>query len=178
MQIYCCGCAAEVNARLTDGDEIYPHRQDLASLPFWKCDACGNYVGCHHKTKDRTKPLGCIPTPQLLDARKKLHQLIDPIWRSGRMGRKQLYKAISKDIGWEYHAAELRTMVDARLVHVAATKYAAHDRSGPAYAPSTRQRAAVQPGPVTIIRPQHPTATRPEAPLSGPEARHMRSIAR
>ena len=180
MQLYCCACASEVSGRLTDGVEIYPHREDLASLPFWRCDACGNYVGCHHKTKDRTQPLGCIPTPELLDARKKLHQLIDPIWRSGRMGRRQLYKAISKDLGWEFHAAELRTMVDARLVHVAATKYAAHDRSGPAYAPSERQRSAAQPGPVVITRRQRPAAagnTQPELAPNSPEARHMRAIA-
>ena len=63
--IFCCGCQSDVQARLTDGAEIYAHRRDLASLPFWKCDACGNFVGCHHKTKHRTRPLGCIPTKEI-----------------------------------------------------------------------------------------------------------------
>jgi hypothetical protein len=60
--IYCCGCKSEVQVRLTDGSEIYPHSPDLHHIPFWKCDACKNYVGCHWKTKDRTRPLGNIPT--------------------------------------------------------------------------------------------------------------------
>ena len=56
--IFCCGCQRKVDARLTNGEEMYPHRYDLANLPFWKCDVCQNFVGCHHKTKNRTKPLG------------------------------------------------------------------------------------------------------------------------
>lgn len=62
MKIYCTGCGKDVQARLTDGAERYPHRPDLYELPFWKCDTCGNYVGCHHKTRAPTKPLGCIAT--------------------------------------------------------------------------------------------------------------------
>ena len=73
-KIWCCGCGKEVDARLTDGAEVYPHRRDLASLPFWKCDACGNFVGCHHKTRERTKPLGCIPTPEIKDVRDSKDQ--------------------------------------------------------------------------------------------------------
>lgn len=81
MNIFCAGCAAEVDARLTDGGEIYPHRGDLAGLPFWKCDACGNYVGCHHKTKDRTRPLGRIPTVEVRRARRHCHEVFDPLWQ-------------------------------------------------------------------------------------------------
>jgi len=71
MSLYCCACRADVPARLTDGGEIYPHRADLADLPFWKCDACNNFVGCHHQTKNRTHPLGCIPSPEIKNARKE-----------------------------------------------------------------------------------------------------------
>ena len=123
-RIYCCGCAGDVDARLTDGGEIYPHRPDLRSLPFWKCDACGNFVGCHHKTKNRTAPLGYIPTPELKEARKHLHALIDPIWQSGKMGRRELYKAISREVGWNYHTAKTRTMDEARAAYRVARKYA------------------------------------------------------
>lgn len=122
-RIHCCGCGGEVGARLTDGGEIYPHRADLRSLPFWRCDACGNFVGCHHKTKNRTEPLGCIPTAELKEARKKLHALIDPIWQSGKMGRRELYAAMSRDLGWEYHTAKTRTMDEARAAYRAARKY-------------------------------------------------------
>lgn len=118
-RIYCCGCAAEVSARLTDGREIYQHRQDLSGLPFWVCDACGNFVGCHHKTNDRTRPLGSIPTPKLREARKHLHALIDPIWKSGQMPRRALYAKLSAALGREYHTAEIRTLEEARSVHEA-----------------------------------------------------------
>jgi len=43
MKIFCCGCGQDIDARLTDGAEIFPYRKDLYSLPFWKCDACGNF---------------------------------------------------------------------------------------------------------------------------------------
>lgn len=123
MKIYCCGCGCDVDARLTDGSEIYPHRHDLRGLPFWKCDACGNFVGCHHKTKNRTSPLGCIPTPELKEARKKIHALIDPIWQSGKISRKELYGLISNEIGWTYHTAKIRTIEEAREVYRVALKH-------------------------------------------------------
>ncbi|WP_372892072.1 zinc-finger-containing protein [Sphingomonas sp.] len=124
MRIYCCGCGCDVEARLTDGREIYAHRADLATLPFWKCDACGNYVGCHHKTAKRTQPLGCIPTPELKVARQHIHALIDPIWQSGKMDRKELYRRLSDELGWKYHTAKIRSVEEARTVYAAARRYA------------------------------------------------------
>ena len=117
MDIYCCGCAKTVNARLTDGAEIYPHRSDLASMPFWKCATCLNFVGCHHKTKNRTQPLGCIATKELKNARQHIHKLIDPIWQSGQMTRKEMYKRLSDELGWKYHTAKIKTIEEARQVY-------------------------------------------------------------
>lgn len=116
--IFCCGCNADVSARLTDGVEIYPHRRDLAKLPFWRCDACGNFVGCHHKTKDRTRPLGVIPTPAIKAARTHIHRILDPLWKSGRFKRGEVYEMIAKrtDVA-EYHTAEIRTVEQAREVY-------------------------------------------------------------
>lgn len=117
MLLRCCGCNDEkVDARLTDGSEIYPHRKDLYSLPFWKCDACGNFVGCHHKTKDRTRPLGCIPTPEIKNARQHFHKILDPLWKSGSMTRKEVYKKISDVVGWKYHTANIRSVDEAREI--------------------------------------------------------------
>ena len=124
MRIFCCGCDSEVPARLTTGKEIYPRRADLASLPFWKCDACGNYVGCHHKTKERTKPLGNIPTPQLRNARKHIHAILDPIWKSGKIGRSELYRSITDELGYQFHTAELKTVEEARRVWKIVRKFA------------------------------------------------------
>lgn len=116
--IYCCGCQTEVCARLTDGSEAYPHRIDLYELPFWKCDGCGNFVGCHHKTKDRTKPLGNIPTKELKNARQHIHKILDPIWKSGRMPRGKVYAKIAAAMGIaEYHTAEIKNIDDARKVY-------------------------------------------------------------
>jgi hypothetical protein len=116
-RIYCCACGVDVAARLTDGREVYPHREDLRGLPFWRCDACRNFVGCHHKTKNRTQPLGCIPSPEIKAARQHIHALLDPIWESGSMSRAALYKAISDQVGWTYHTAKIRTISEARDVY-------------------------------------------------------------
>jgi hypothetical protein len=116
-EIYCCGCEQNVLPRLTDGAEIYPHRRDLFKLPFWKCDSCGNYVGCHYKTRNPTKPLGCIPTAEIKNARQEIHKILDPIWRSGRMARRAVYAEISDQIGWNYHTAKIRSIEEARKVY-------------------------------------------------------------
>lgn len=118
-QIWCCCCEKYIMARLTDGKEVYPYRKDLKKLPFWRCDDCKNWVGCHHKTKNRTRPLGNIPSPELKRARNYIHRLIDPLWQSGKIKRGALYNEISKRMGWtDYHTANLRTIGEARAVYV------------------------------------------------------------
>lgn len=117
MQIYCTGCGKDVEARLTDGKERYPHRLDLHELPFWKCDICGGYVGCHHKTDRPTKPLGVIATPQILEARKKIHATLDPLWKSGKIKRGQAYAYVSKRLGYSYHNGEIRSLDEARKIY-------------------------------------------------------------
>lgn len=126
MMLYCCGCRIEIEARLTDGCEVYPHRPDLESLPFWKCDACGNHVGCHHKTKDRTRPLGNIPTKELKNARQHIHRILDPIWQQGKMTRGKLYAKLARELEIkEYHTAEIKTVEEARKVYSIVMKIAA-----------------------------------------------------
>jgi hypothetical protein len=115
--LYCCGCSRDVSARLTDGCEVYPHRPDLHGLPFWKCDTCGNHVGCHHKTSDRTRPLGVIPTPEMKRARQHIHAILDPLWKSGHLKRGQVYARLQEALGHPYHTAELRTIEEARTVY-------------------------------------------------------------
>ncbi len=53
-----------------------------------------------------------------------LHALIDPIWQSGRMGRRELYAAIGRELGREFHTAETRTLEEAQAAYRAARKYA------------------------------------------------------
>lgn len=118
MLIFCCGCGDTVEARLTDGTEMYPHRPDLSSLPFWRCDTCRNFVGCHHKTKNRTVPLGCIPTKELKKARQYIHGILDPLWKEGGMTRREVYALIAKKLGKVgYHTAGIRSVEEARQVY-------------------------------------------------------------
>lgn len=115
--IYCIECQRDVQARLTTGEEVYNHRVDLHHLPFWICDNCKNFVGCHHQTKNSIRPLGCIPNAEMKNARKHIHLLLDPIWKSGLMKREKVYSFVSKQIGKNYHTAELRTIEEARNVY-------------------------------------------------------------
>lgn len=116
-RLYCCRCNTTVKARLTNGVEIHSHRRDLAKVPFWVCDGCHNYVGCHYKDPSNpTKPLGCIPTPEIRAARTELHRLMDPLWKFGRYSRAGLYARISKEIGKEFHAGETRTVREVQEV--------------------------------------------------------------
>jgi hypothetical protein len=117
VAVWCCGCNQEVQARLTNGQEIYPHRNDLKRIPFWVCDTCRNYVGCHWKRpEDEKKPLGSIPTPALRRARTFVHNTVDPLWRSGKVDRTQLYERLASILGVPFHVAELRTFADVNKV--------------------------------------------------------------
>ncbi len=117
MNIHCCGCNTKIEARLTTGVEVYPHRGDLFDLPFWKCDICGNFVGCHHKTDNRTRPLGVIPTPDIKKARQEIHKILDPLWKDGGITRSKVYKLITERIGWKYHTAKIRSIEEARDIY-------------------------------------------------------------
>lgn len=77
----------------------------------------GKHVGCHHKTKNPTRPLGVIPSEEIKHARKHLHALIDPLWESGIISRDEMYKKISDQLGYEYHTAEIRTIENAREIY-------------------------------------------------------------
>jgi len=110
----CIECESDTEARLVDGGEIYPHRQDLAHKKFWKCADCGNYVGCH---PDSEKPLGFIPTAEVRKARREIHAILDPLWRSKKIRRGAAYKYISNRMGYEYHNGELRSIEEARKAY-------------------------------------------------------------
>lgn len=120
MIIHCCECNRIVEPRLTDGAEVYPHREDLSELPFWICDECGNFVGCHHKTDNPTQPLGSIPSRLIKMCRKELHSIIDPMWKNGWISRRNLYKEISRRVGWEYHTGNVNSEDEADQVKTVA----------------------------------------------------------
>lgn len=93
------------------GREIYPHRDDLQDILMYECPFCHNRVGVH---KGTTKPLGCIPTQKMKVARRQVHSLIDPLWKSGKITRKELYKRISEKVGWSYHTGATKNLQELR----------------------------------------------------------------
>ncbi|MGR5347240.1 zinc-finger-containing protein [Vibrio mediterranei] len=115
--IYCCNCRCDVAARLTNGRETHPHLLERAHLPYWKCDTCKGAVGTHHKTSDPTRPLGVIASPAVNYERREIHRLMDPLWKSNRISRSELYERISKHLGIrDYHTAKIRNVHEAKLV--------------------------------------------------------------
>lgn len=117
MKIYCCGCKHTVEANLITGATAYPHRKDLHGRNFWQCPACKNFVGCHPRWgRGEFMPLGVIATPEIRQARMKLHAVLDPLWRSGRIRRKKIYAKISEHLGYEFHTANTRSLEEIQKV--------------------------------------------------------------
>ncbi len=114
MKIFCTGCAAYVEARLTDGSEMYPHREDLWSLIFWVCDTCHAFVGTHKKSN---KPLGFLATPEVKTWRKNIHAILDPLWKGHKISRGRAYAYISHRIGRTYHTAEIYNVEEGKKIY-------------------------------------------------------------
>lgn len=116
-EIFCTGCDAEVDARLTNGAEMYPHRPDLARRPFWICDTCGAFVGTHHKTRDHLKPLGSLATKEVKRWRMLIHRMLDPLWQEGHIERGHAYARISTALGHTYHTGEIYNVEEGEFVY-------------------------------------------------------------
>lgn len=78
---------------LVGGAVVYPHRSDLASKKFWLCHPCDAYVGCHPGTE---RPLGTPAGKALRGMRSRVHAALDPLWRSGRMTRNEVYRRLAE----------------------------------------------------------------------------------
>ena len=112
MEIYCCNCKEVVDAKLVDGNSVYPHRPDLYDKSFYICEKCHNFVGCH---KDGT-PLGTIPSPEIKRYRMQLHSMMDPLWKNKIITRAKLYELISSKLGYRYHNGETRSVDECKKV--------------------------------------------------------------
>ena len=85
--------------RLTRGAEVYPHRLDLREKPFWLCDGCGAFCGCHPNT---TRPLGSPADAETRNLRQRVHALLDPKWRLARFrgeARSRAYAELGTALG-------------------------------------------------------------------------------
>lgn len=118
IKIFCVECNKKVTPRMVSGNVVYPHRRDLAHKRFWQCVHCKNFVGCHENSnKNKLRPLGVIANRELKQARIQIHNIIDPLWRGGKLTRSEIYVALSQELGYQYHTGELRSMEEARRVY-------------------------------------------------------------
>lgn len=114
----CSHC--EQPASLTTGAKVYPHRPDLHSLRFWRCDPCDAHVGCHRKdawvviggvkvVSDGTLALGRPANAALRKARNAAHAAFDPLWRDGPLPRRAAYAWLAKGLGISVEQCHIAT---------------------------------------------------------------------
>jgi hypothetical protein len=87
-------------AKMVTGEKIHPHRPDLYTLNFWRCDPCDASVGCAPGT---ITPLGRMANAELKKEKQLAHQAFDTIWKSGKIRRTQAYNLLSKKLGISVH---------------------------------------------------------------------------
>ncbi len=97
MTVLCDYC--EQPAELVNGEVIYPHREDLAGLKFWRCWPCRAYVGCHKGSKN--VPLGRLANLELREWRQRAHAEVDLIWELKVKSRKSTYRWLADKLGIE-----------------------------------------------------------------------------
>lgn len=67
------------------------------------CKPCGTYVGCHNNTR---KPLGTMADKELMQWRMKAHKVFDPLWKEGKLTRRQAYNLLRNSFGKYIHIGE------------------------------------------------------------------------
>lgn len=123
MPVICPYCHRP--AQLVDGDFLYPDRHDLHWKRLWDCRPCDAYVGTHAPNPRMgytgVEPLGRLSNASLRAAKSRAHAVFDPLWRSGRMTRKQAYAWLAEQLGItveECHIGDLDEAMCRRVVWV------------------------------------------------------------
>ena len=52
-----------------------------------------------------------------MDARKKIHAILDPLWKSECIKRGQAYNYVSEHLGYPYHTGEIKSLEEARTLY-------------------------------------------------------------
>ena len=89
-------------AKWCDNKEVYGKRYGKSYMCYW-CEDCRAYVGCHNNTR---KPLGIMANKETRKWRMKVHSILDPLWQSGKMTRKEVYKKLEKIFNERIHIGE------------------------------------------------------------------------
>lgn len=94
----CPYCRAR--AQLVTGEAIYRDvvTSTVARRRFWLCAPCDAYVGTHRNSK-RAAPFGTLANKELRTMRRRVHSLLDPLWRSGEMARPEAYAWLATRLG-------------------------------------------------------------------------------
>jgi len=100
---------------LLTGREVYPHRPDLAGKPIYACLPCGAWAGCHPGT---TKRVGRLANAHSRRLKIAAHDAFDPLWKSGRMTRKQAYAWLRQQTGLDERECHMGWMSDEDLQRV------------------------------------------------------------
>jgi len=93
----CPFCKKE--AKWCDNVERYGKRYGKSYMCYW-CEPCDAYVGCHNNTQ---KALGTMANQDLRSRRMLAHSVLDPLWKSGKYNRHQVYSILKKHFGYEVH---------------------------------------------------------------------------
>ncbi len=99
-------------AKWVENKEIYG-KNFGPSYMIWWCKPCDAYVGCH---KNTTNPKGTLANKKLRASRVRAHAVFDPLWRSGRMNRKEAYALMASWFGREMHIGGANDVECAQIV--------------------------------------------------------------
>lgn len=84
-----CNICNGSNVRKTSNAEIYG--REFGNGMCFLCDDCNSYVGCHPDGRS----LGILSNYEMREKKKQCHALFDPIWKSKKVKRGDLYETLS-----------------------------------------------------------------------------------
>lgn len=103
MKVVCPYCGNR--AKLVSSFEIYGAAAKDYGM-FWQCWPCDAYVGTH-KNSAVHMPLGRLANKDLREWRRRAHSAFDPLWKSGRMKRKDAYALMCTALEIQPHQAHI-----------------------------------------------------------------------
>lgn len=88
-EIKTCNICNGSNVRKTSNSEIYG--REFGNGMCFLCDDCRSYVGCHPDGRS----LGILSNHEMREKKKQCHALFDPIWKSKKIKRGDLYGVLA-----------------------------------------------------------------------------------
>lgn len=100
-----CDCCQSKHIELRSHDVLY-NGTEYGDWPYiYWCKVCGASVGVHPFS---VYPLGTMADDATRKARSAVHAIIDPLWKSGRFDRSDVYAMMARLTGRRrFHTGEL-----------------------------------------------------------------------